>query len=343
MRNLLFLIIFLFSNQISAKENLVDITVFGTGKNFEIAKNNALRSALEQVTGTYISAKTTVLNDVIESDNIVSITNGSIVKYEILEKTEINNEYQVLIYATISANRLVNYISQKTSTSVTINGSLFVTNATEMELNQKAEEIALNNIFIVFREIYKKSFDINLTSDQPISCSSDHYRGKSYKWGAKFAEIKIHLSCKANSNIKKALSFLMENLKDLSISKEAAVEYKRLTGNECWEFCGMLFRTDPNRKRNYKIDENNVFGVKEQNKIAFAFLESFTLVDGITEYLLHENHLSSVDGREVRYNNYPKILRTNYPFIKKGDKFIYDFNFVYSDEELKYLTSISIK
>ena len=52
-------------------ENEVTLTVSGNGKTLEEAKNNALRSAIEQAFGAYISSKTEILNDNLVKDEIV--------------------------------------------------------------------------------------------------------------------------------------------------------------------------------------------------------------------------------------------------------------------------------
>ncbi len=64
MKKSLLLIALFFSLIINAQEDKsVILTVTGTGKTIEEAKNNALRSAIEQAFGAFISSKTEILND----------------------------------------------------------------------------------------------------------------------------------------------------------------------------------------------------------------------------------------------------------------------------------------
>ena len=57
------------------------LTVSGSGKTQEEAKQNALRNAIEQAFGTFISSNTQILNDNLVKDEIVSVSNGNIQEY----------------------------------------------------------------------------------------------------------------------------------------------------------------------------------------------------------------------------------------------------------------------
>ena len=74
---IILLFLFFFVQQtIHAQETnrSIEITTTGSGRTIEEAKTNALRSAIEQAYGVYISSKTEILNDNISSDEITSIT-----------------------------------------------------------------------------------------------------------------------------------------------------------------------------------------------------------------------------------------------------------------------------
>ena len=79
--------ILLYSKIVFANEELtITITTIGSGNTFEIAKVSALRSALEQVSGAYLSSNTLIINDKLIADNITTITSGSIKIFEILQQ-----------------------------------------------------------------------------------------------------------------------------------------------------------------------------------------------------------------------------------------------------------------
>ena len=71
----------LLSIPVFSQENDATLTVFGTGSTEEEAIQQALRSALEQTYGAFISANTTILNDELIKDEIVSISTGNIKNY----------------------------------------------------------------------------------------------------------------------------------------------------------------------------------------------------------------------------------------------------------------------
>ena len=88
---LLFLIVFFSFLNLSAQETSknVSIIVTGSGKTQDDAKQSALRSAIEQAYGAFISSKTEVLNDNLVSDQITSIANGNIQSFEILNEAQL--------------------------------------------------------------------------------------------------------------------------------------------------------------------------------------------------------------------------------------------------------------
>ena len=62
------------------EDNSATLTVSGQGKTQDEAKQNALRSAIEQAFGAFISSNTEILNDELVKDEIVSVSNGNIQK-----------------------------------------------------------------------------------------------------------------------------------------------------------------------------------------------------------------------------------------------------------------------
>ena len=78
------LILCLVSLCVHAQTNDVTIVVSSKGNNEEEAKAQALRSAVEQAFGTFVSSRTEILNDEFLQDLIVSVSNGNIKKFEVL-------------------------------------------------------------------------------------------------------------------------------------------------------------------------------------------------------------------------------------------------------------------
>ena len=109
-------------------EKTVTITTIGSGATPEVAKQNALRNAIEQAFGTFISSNTEILNDELIKDEIVSVANGNIQNYEVISETEIPDiGYATTIKATVSVSKLTSFVESK-GMEVEIQGGLFAEN-----------------------------------------------------------------------------------------------------------------------------------------------------------------------------------------------------------------------
>ena len=115
MKQLLLILALFFALNIHAQDDkTVTLVVSGQGKTQDEAKQNALRSAIEQAFGTFISSKTEILNDSLVKDEMVSVTNGNIQKFEILSEGKIqNSEYSINLKATVSVSKLTTFIESK--------------------------------------------------------------------------------------------------------------------------------------------------------------------------------------------------------------------------------------
>ena len=83
-RNLIFLFALFFSVVLNGQSTEISIVVASKGATEEDAKTSALRSAIEQAFGTFVSSRTEILNDELLQDQIVSVSNGNIKKFEVL-------------------------------------------------------------------------------------------------------------------------------------------------------------------------------------------------------------------------------------------------------------------
>jgi hypothetical protein len=76
MKKLLLLLTFVFTISAYAQvDKTVTLVVSGQGKTQDEARQVALRSAIEQAFGAFISSKTEILNDNLVKDEIVSVAN----------------------------------------------------------------------------------------------------------------------------------------------------------------------------------------------------------------------------------------------------------------------------
>jgi len=124
----------------------VTLTVSSDGPTKDEAVKNALRSAIEQAYGAFVSANTTILNDELVKDEIVTVSNGSIKEYKELACTPTQNEGQfVTLQATVSLPHLIQYSKSKGS-ECEFAGNAFGMQMKLFELQRKNELKALYNL-----------------------------------------------------------------------------------------------------------------------------------------------------------------------------------------------------
>ena len=89
----------------------ISLTVSSDGATKDDALKNALRTAIEQAYGAFVSANTTILNDELVKDEIVTVSNGSIKDYKEVSSFEKpdGSGYMITVNATVSLPHLITY------------------------------------------------------------------------------------------------------------------------------------------------------------------------------------------------------------------------------------------
>lgn len=135
----------------------VTLVVSGDGATKEEATHVALRSAIEQAFGCFVSANTEILNDSLVKDEIVTISNGSISSYEEINVTELDSVLlSVTLRATVSVNKLISYAKSKGS-SCELSGALLMQEKRMLEMNIANTKKALNHLFTLVNEFVAKN------------------------------------------------------------------------------------------------------------------------------------------------------------------------------------------
>lgn len=148
-------------------QNEVSLVVSGEGKDKEEATFKALRSAIEQAYGTFVSANTTVLNDQLVADEIVSLSSGNIQKYEYVSENKMpNGNTFVTLSATVSIDKLVSFAESK-GMEAELKGGLFAMNVKKMEFDKKAEEKAVENLCKQLETMLPTLFDYEIEVKEP--------------------------------------------------------------------------------------------------------------------------------------------------------------------------------
>ena len=216
----------LFAATTFAKEGeLKDVTLVtnGSGKTKQEAVNLALRSALEQTFGTFVSANTQIVNDKLTKDEIVSISTGNIKNYKELSSAVLpSGQFAVVVQSTISLSKLTSYAKSHGS-SCELAGATFAQNMKLRKLNKENEKKVLENLKEQLKELEKSLFDISIESGTP----------KISKTFLNAYDIPITLTLKGCENSDACIKLLFSTLDNLNLSEEERSDYDR-TNDKYW-------------------------------------------------------------------------------------------------------------
>lgn len=207
-------------NTYSQQKDEVTLVVSADGTSKEEATKIALRNAIEQAYGTFVSANTTILNDKLVKDEIVTIASGNIKSYkELFCSTTNEGKTTVSLEAVVSISNLINYAKSKGS-EAEFAGATFAMNLKMKELNKKNEEKALTNLLIQVQYLFNNAFDYELTIGEPTL--SDNYEDE----GKDIYILPLYVTASYNENLNNALELIWNTLNSLSLSQDEVEEYK---------------------------------------------------------------------------------------------------------------------
>lgn len=264
------------SNMIFGQENkTIALTTSGQGANKDESKQKALRNAIEQAFGTFISSKTEILNDQITTDDLVSISNGNIQSFEVLSETQLpNNEWSTTVKSVVSITNLTSFCENK-GISVEFKGSLFAFNINQQLSNEKNEVIAVENMCRILSDISDISFDFSIKASNPVSSDQSNS-----KW-----RIPIEISVYKNKNFENIQNVLFSTLQGLSLSQQEAENYLALNK----KVFPVTFASDEN-KYGYFVLRTDASILKLQ-ELLYHFnhsLQNFKITNGVNEFRLND-------------------------------------------------------
>lgn len=275
----------------------VTLVVSGDGANKEEATNVALRSAIEQVYGTFVSANTSIVNDELTKDEIVTISSGNIKSYEEIESLSTDNKTIVTLQATVSISKLVNYAKSK-GASAEFAGSTFGMNMKMKELNRKNELAALDNLLVQVKAFLPSLFEREMVLAEPKLPDDDFERLNTLDYGAerfyRYAKgdatvvkrkqetvrsqlaqwlksnsylVTMKITYTANDNTQQLLEYILKTLNAISLSSEDLREYQKV---------GLKWSTYNFMKNNFYF-RNSITDINAWNRnLVHAFYDYFT-------------------------------------------------------------------
>ena len=275
----------------------VTLVVSGNGANKEEATKVALRSAIEQVYGIFVSANTSIVNDELTKDEIVTISSGNIKSYEEIESLSTDNKTIVTLQATVSISKLVSYAKSK-GASAEFAGSTFGMNMKMKELNRKNELAALDNLLVQVKAFLPSLFEREMVLAEP-KLPDDHFeRLNSLDYGTerfyRYAKgdamvvkrkqetvrsqlaqwlnsnsylVTIKITYTANDNTQQLLEYILKTLNAISLSSEDLGEYQKV---------GLKWSTYNFMKNNFYF-RNSITDINAWNRnLVHAFYDYFT-------------------------------------------------------------------
>mgnify|MGYP000728933584 FL=1 len=211
----LFLLIFFCFGIFHLKAQDVKVISSGQGTTQDEATRVALRNALEDAFGAFISSSSKIENDILVSDEIVSLTQGNIKKYDIISLSQLESKmYSITVASIVSLNKLSSYCESK-GMSVEFNGSVFGINLKTKEFNRRNERKILQNLCLQLIAMTPKIFDFELKMAEP-------------KINEENIVIPTLIVPECNSNYEQMETLVKSTLQSISLSKEEQKEYRKL-------------------------------------------------------------------------------------------------------------------
>ena len=217
------------NNMPQSNDKIVSLVVSGTGSTKEEATKNALRSAIEQTFGTFVSANTEILNDNLIKDEIITITTGNIRKYEELYCTSVGGIYNVSLQATVSIGSLITYAQNKGMTAE-LAGASFAMNMKLRKLNKENELKAMDDLKRQLCIIANSGlFDYQIVVGEPhMATERELQRYVDGKWTQdKSRNIAVDVTIKllANSKTIEFRETFLKALLAITLSRQEVEEY----------------------------------------------------------------------------------------------------------------------
>lgn len=148
-------------------KNSIVLVVPSDGSSYDEAVLNGLRNAIEQSYGAFVSSNTTILNDELVKDEIVTVSNGYVRSYEVLSSTRINDKYFVTTQVSVDVGKLVKYAQSK-GAEAELAGNIFNKNVQLEALRRRNEVKIMSSLMFQIKELLPDCYDASLTLGQPV-------------------------------------------------------------------------------------------------------------------------------------------------------------------------------
>lgn len=202
------------SQNSSSNSRIVTLVVSGDGSTKDEAINNALRSAIEQAFGTFVSANTSVINDELVRDEIVTVSSGNIQNYKEISSMEVDGIKNVTLQATVSIGKLVSYAQNK-GMQTELAGATFAMNKKIKQLNKANEKKAMDHLMEQLDQISRQGlYDYRIETSDPRNSNKRGYN-----------KMDVIITASFNENGRNYIETLRKTLSSLSLTSQEQEEY----------------------------------------------------------------------------------------------------------------------
>lgn len=273
-------------NSYAAKNEDITLIVTSDGATKDEAIKNALRNAIEQTYGVFVSANTDILNDEVVSDEVASVASGNIKSYKELSSSQTDDKTTVTLEAVVSVGKLISYAKSK-GAEVEFDGAAMYAEIELQELYASNEELLVENLLRELKSLFKQGYDYELKIDKMQQAFNPALKKGYTPYGqeaTKNINETMPLSCtitaKLNNNGSQAWNKLINTLNNIgkkqSNNKMAFGAFPKQGADEFQATLSLLERNNPSylpaKTTNYLLRSQ-----KSANAI-MQFLEELSLL-----------------------------------------------------------------
>ena len=338
MKKLLLIFVALVISITAYAQETVTLVVNGEGTTKEEATANALRSAIEQAFGVFVSANTQILNDEIVKDEIATISSGNIKEYKELGTITLpDGRKSISLSATVSIKNLISYAKSKGS-STEFAGAVWGMNIKMRKLNAENERMAVDHMLEQLDILSRDMFKIELSSpNPPVKINWDDYQYSDLKksYSSQPYSVDFNLTYYSTPTFKLFFDFLFNSLQSISLSDDEVKAYKE-SGEPMYELDtfdnGQLHIAKGHyigrNRQTYYFRNDIVETIISSISVSFrnALLSHWQIVrsstdkgdESITFKIYRHSWQSYPKNRFVKWSEHPLLTRSGNEWIEFG-------------------------
>ncbi|MDE5979004.1 MAG: hypothetical protein K2G84_03085, partial [Muribaculaceae bacterium] len=349
----------------AANKDEITLTVTSDGATKDEAIKNALRTAVEQTYGVFVSANTDILNDDLIKDEIATVSSGNIKKFTELAHTKNDNSHTITLNVIVSKGKLLSYAKSK-GAECELDGEAMFADIQLQELYKNNEERMFENICSEFEQLIKNGYDYKIDVKRAGKSYSGYY-ASSYGYynpntdpeNNVCFECKIYVKLNEQGELawKKLITALNSAGKSYNPNKEAFKSSLK------YMFSGNIDEYDNDNEFTSVVrimkPTSNMYGVGWMDMFRVRSGRTVQLVDSLMENIPYIVRNISIEyaGKVLDISKELQYLRENHsdgsltclnmtrPYTKKkgGNCGEYRYFLNVSQKELKGIKGISVK